>query len=170
MGFVVPDHLIRLVMNRTAFFSLAFTGLLLLATGCASTSSTEPGASGTADGEETSSRRTSALQVKNATVFIDGDQKGVTPATLQVRRGFGEMQVSLRIAGNVVRTFEVEPVYTSNSGSMRYGYWANQFGSTTSFDVQTLPKMDDDVYAIPYFDRPITIEDREYALTLIVQN
>ena len=144
-------------MRRPLLFAL-LAGMLL-AVGCASTT---PSTS-TQEGEE---KKEEAPPARRADVLVEGDYRTTTPGTIQVRRGFGERYVSLRVNGEIVRTFDFERVYTANRADVTYF----NLGTSRSFDVRNLPTKNDTLYAVPYYNHPIEVVDNEFGLTLIISN
>ena len=145
---------------RTLCFALM---LLLFAAGC---STTQP-----ATQEAAGERAAQPFSAKSVYVYVDDDQKGVTPATIRIRRSFGAYEVTLRSATEVLRTFEIEQVSTADKTALDYSFWGDDSGATRTFDALNLKsKKDDDKYIIPYYSYPIRIEDRDYNLTLLVQD
>lgn len=108
--------------------------------------------------------------IKSARVFVDGKEKAVTPATINIRRSFGEMDVSLVSGGKTVRRFELERTYTSEAGELEYSYFGDESGPVTQFDVSALSRTRKGAFIIPNMGQPIQIDDREYGLTLLVVN
>lgn len=150
---------------RLPQFIALFAGLLLLAGCSVSEKAVSPAPPATAQRADTT-----AFVQKSARVFIEGREKATTPATLQVRRGFGEVEVVLVAGGNDVRTFEVERVYTSDASSLNFSFWGESSASGKEYDVQNLPTRKNGTVIIPYSPNPIVVEDREYGLTLLVTN
>lgn len=103
---------------------------------------------------------------RHADVLVEGDYRSTTPGTIRIRRGFGERHIALYENGKPVRTYLLEPVYTSNRSDIAF-FNPNPTGP---IDVQDLPTANDTLYTIPYFSQPIEIVDREFDLTLIVAN
>ncbi|MGI9174219.1 MAG: hypothetical protein ACR2GR_02715 [Rhodothermales bacterium] len=144
-------------MRRPLLYAL-MAGMLLTA-GCASTT---PSTST----QEEEAKKEEAPPARRADVLIEGDYRTTTPGTIQVRRGFGERYVALRVNGEVIRTFDVEQIYTSNRAEVTYF----DLGTSLTFDVRNLPTKNDTLYAIPYYNHPIEVVDNEFGLTLIVSN
>lgn len=140
---------------------LALATVLLLVAGCASIPS-----------------RTSAEEdvpdSTRASIYVDGDERGVTPATLRIRRhfdgtrSFGATIITLRQGQDVVRTFEVEHLYNPNSAELHYRAGEPRL-SLRTYRVDELPTQDS-IYVIPYFSRSIVVEDPRYRLELIVED
>ena len=145
-------------MRRPLLFAL-LAGMLLAA-GCASTTPAPPTA------EEEEAQEETPPPARRADVLVEGDYRTTTPGTIQVRRGFGERYVSLRVNGEIVRTFDFERVYTANRADVTYF----NLGTSRSFDVRNLPTKNDTLYAVPYYNHPIEVVDNEFGLTLIISN
>ena len=150
---------------KRVFLPSAFLALvLLLVTGCSGTSTSRPAF--TAVDQDTSFAMISGIRV-----FVGDDEKGLTPGTFQVRRGFGEHLVTLRRGREVVRMFEVEPVYTSNAADLAFGFDRDTSGDMLRYDLSQLNVKNDGTYIIPHLGgQPLAIEDRKYGLTLVVRN
>ena len=130
---------------------------LLFAVGCASTA---PHSTDTKETGPDSAR---------ASIYVNGDRKGLTPASLRIKRSFGETKITLRQGEQTVRRFKTERVPTSNSAELLYRSGAPRIGRR-SYRVDELPTQDDSTYVIPYFRRPIVVEDPRYKLDLVVEN
>lgn len=145
-------------MKRAPFFPVF--AMLMLWLGCGgSRESTSPEVAAPANPVH-------AVTVTPAQVFVDGEDRGLTPKTLRVRRGFGESVISLHVGKNLVRTFELERARTSNRSELDL---TPATGSRSSFDLTDLNTTRNGVYLIPYFPGPVEVEDRQYGLTLIVE-
>ena len=115
-------------------------------------------------------RDSTLADVQSAQVFVDGRERGLTPGTLYVRRGFGEENVTLRRNGEVVRSFYVERVYTANSSDLSFSASQSGAGRVRHFDVYELNVTEAGSVIIPYLDGgPLEVTDRKYGLTLMVQ-
>ncbi len=152
----------------TRIFPLLATFVLLLFLGgCASTSQEAQEPAVTKNG---AAKSKAPVLSKTARIFIDGDEKGTTPATVTVRRGFGESRVVLRQGLTLVRAFELERVYTSNGADLVYSFSGDNSSGETIYDLQELSQHKDGTYIIPFLGNSILIEDREFGLTLRIQN
>lgn len=103
-------------------------------------------------------------------VLVDGTDRGTIPQTLRIRRSFGTEKVSLWQAGEEIRIYEIEISNTSAGEQLMQGFWSSPSADGASYDVQTLPKGNENTYRIPYSDGPMRIEDHEYGVTLLVSN
>ena len=101
-------------------------------------------------------------------VLIDGQDKGVLPATVRVRRSFGTRMVSLYQGGKEIRTFELTKNYTVEDIQLAYSFFGRPQTGEMVYDVSVLPKDSENEYFIPFSRYPIRIEDREYDLVLLV--
>lgn len=138
--------------------------VLLLGTGCAQTGPTRPAFTSLQED-------TSVVAVQGVRVFVGDDEKGLTPGTFQVRRSFGERMITLRKGREVVRVYEVEPVYTSNAADLAFGFDGDASGDVLRYDLTQLNVKKDGTFIIPHLGgRPLAIEDRQYGLTLEVRN
>lgn len=135
--------------------------VVLIVAGCATTSG----------GEEKASAREPA-EIRRAYVFVDGEAKAVTPATVVVRRGFGARLITLQVGQETERIFELETSYNSTTADLAYSYWpdASPTNDATTLDVGVLSTKNDTLFYVPYSSSPIEVEDRKYGLTLIVRN
>lgn len=108
--------------------------------------------------------------VRQARVFLDGKDKGLTPRVLRVDRRFNYSEILLRIGKERVRFFEIEQTRSSNSNELLYSFNAtNTDGYYTEINVEDLPKRRDNYYYIPFRADPLLITDRQYGLQIIVQ-
>lgn len=110
------------------------------------------------------------LMDNQAYVFVDGRYKTVTPAEVTLRRSFSEALVTLRVGKRTVRTFEVERYNTSNRSTLDYSFSGSTQSGYLTFDLGELPVVKDTIHIVPYYTRPIQVQDRRYGLTLIVRN
>ncbi|HET6567286.1 MAG TPA: hypothetical protein VFG50_04920 [Rhodothermales bacterium] len=142
--------------------SLLTVSMLVLWIGCAGSNKAT---------DETAKAKASdaAVQVTSAEVYVEGKYRATTPTTLRLRRGFGEAEVTLKRGNNVVRQFAVLRVNSSNGTDLVFGYQGRSQNGMPTFDLTSLSQQKDGTYVIPYFAQPILIEDREYGLSLIVE-
>lgn len=108
-----------------------------------------------------------------AYIFVEGRDKGMTPATITVRRDLGDQDVALRLRnpqGKLydVRRYEIEIVNSSNRGMLDYRATPNDTNNIKGINTEDLPRRNNGTYVVPYYNYPVRIEDREYNLTLIV--
>lgn len=104
-----------------------------------------------------------------AWIYIDGREKGVTPTTIQVRRGFGETTVALVAREETQRVYEVERVYTSSRSELDYTFGTSSIeGGVRTIDAEDLERDKKGRYLVPYYETPIAIEDRYFSLTILV--
>ena len=135
--------------------------LLLPAAGCTTTA------------PEAEARTAAPREIKSAFLYVDGRQRGVTPAEVRVRRNLGRNEVTLRVGPKLrtVRRYEFE--YTPGSGRVMLDY---TFGQASEGGIQRIYASDlpsrkkGRIVTIPYYDRPILIVDREYQLSLYVED
>jgi len=143
-------------MKRVPF--LLSSALCLLWLGCSASREATPATAQANTG--------AAITVMSAQVFVDGEDRGFTPKTVQVRRGFGESVISLHVGQHIVRTFELERAHTSNRSELDL---TPRTGRRSTFDITDLNTTRNGVYLIPYFSGPVEIEDRQYGLTLVIE-
>ncbi len=148
-------------MKRSLVLPLFSVFVILLLAGCAQTNETK---GPTRPAFLVVEADTSVVPPKVAQVYVEGKRKNVTPALVRVRRGFGERVITLRQNDEVVRTYEVEITNSSSANDLRYSVDRNG-----TIDVMELNVTRDSTFIIPYFPNGIAIEDREYGLTLVVQ-
>ncbi len=141
--------------------------LLVLVTlaGCAAGRGVNEGTGAAAVGAE----QDGAVHSNQVYVLVDGRERGALPTTVRVRRGMGARVVSLWRAGEEFRTYELQTVHTADGLSMTYSFFGESDAASTVYDVSTLPTDGDDTFIVPYSPQRLTIEDREYGLTLIVE-
>ena len=101
---------------------------------------------------------------------MDGEDRGTTPRTLQIRRAFGESTVSIRVGNEVVRRYEFERASSSNQSDLVYSFRGDNNDGMQTYDLTDLSQRGNRVYVVPYFEHPIRVEDRQYGLTLEVSN
>ncbi|ARA93222.1 MAG: hypothetical protein D6685_00205 [Bacteroidetes bacterium] len=105
----------------------------------------------------------------SAWIYVDGREKGVTPNTIQVRRGFGETTVALVAWDETQRVYEIERYYTSNRSELDYSFGTTSIdGRVLTIDSETLERDKKGRYLVPYYASPIAIEDRHFNLTILV--
>lgn len=101
-------------------------------------------------------------------VLVDGDDIGMAPMTVRVRRSFGTREVTLWQAGDEIRTYEIEMVHTSEGLQTQQGFWSTPSTDGATYDVRNLPTAGETTFLVPYSDYPIKIEDQAYGITLLV--
>lgn len=148
---------------RCAWLLPLALALLLPAAGCTTTASAPDAETPTA----------APRQIQSAFLFVDGRQRGVTPAEVRVRRNLGRNEVTLRVGPKLrtVRRYEFE--YTSGSSRVMLDYTFGQAseGGIQRFYASELPsRKKGRVVTIPYYNRPILIVDREYQLSIYVED
>lgn len=112
------------------------------------------------------------FQPRSAYLFVNGEQKGVTPSTVTVRRGLGAAEVSLRVGPKlrVVRRYEFEYAPSSSRTMHDYTFGQTTEGGMLRLYASELPtRRNGRIVTIPFFARPILIVDRLYQLDLIVE-
>ncbi len=146
-------------MRRAALLPLTLAAGLLLVAGCTTTAGVTVIPAQPSD---------ASFQTRNAFIFVDGKQRGMTPATVRIRRSFGATEVSLRTGPEftILRKFEIEWSTTSNRRMVQFTF-GNEDGI---YDLTDLPTMKDGTYVIPYFSHRVQVEDREFSLVLIVED
>ncbi len=150
-------------MRRAPFFLLV-AGALLLTAGCATKKEAADGGATTT----AAAKKKKAQPAQNgATVYIDGRRRAAAPATVRVRRSYGESEVAIHVKGKEVRHYELERARTASSTQLDMGFGNDDADGGKRYDVSQLPKRKE-VYLIPYSPGPVTIEDRDYAVTLVV--
>ncbi len=151
-------------VNRAAL--PVVTLLVLLLSGCSSSSrSTESeGAEG-----NTVVLADQMLEIRQARIFLDGTDKGLTPKTIRIDRRFGYSEILLRIGKERVRLFEIEQTNSSNSAELAYSFRGNTDGYYTTLYVEELPQKNDEHIYIPFRRDPLLITDRQYGLQIIVR-
>jgi len=106
----------------------------------------------------------------SANVFVDGRYKGTTPATIRVRRDEQFRVVTLHDANGItLRRYELENVLTSSGNELAYSFNGTDNAGIRSYDSGELP-VNDSSLVVPFFSNPVQVEDRDFRLTLIVQN
>ncbi len=139
--------------------------LILLSVGCSSSKATQ-------DGEEGSLVRVQEdlPPVRQARVFLDGRDKGLTPTVLRIDRRFSYGEILLRIGDERVRIYEIEQIRSSNSSELLYSFNAERTdGFYTELNTEDLPKKDSSYVYIPVRPEPLLITDRQYGLQIIVR-
>jgi hypothetical protein len=109
------------------------------------------------------------LEIRQARIFLDGRDKGLTPKTIRIDRRFGYSEILLRIGKDRVRMFEIEQTTSSNSSELAYTFRGSTDGYYTTLYVEELPQKSDEHIYIPFRRDPLLITDRQYGLQIIVQ-
>lgn len=143
-----------------------FAAVLHLTTGCAGNARTAA-PDGTIADAGVAADGTPHTRVVH--VLVDGRDKGMLPATIRVRRGLGARMVSLWQAGKEIRTYELQTVQTSDGLSLAYSFFGEQTPTSTVYDVMSLPTAGENNFIIPFSPYRLTIEDRVFQLTLIIE-
>lgn len=107
--------------------------------------------------------------VRQARVFLDGKDRGLTPRVLRVDRRFNYSEILLRIGKERVRLFEIEQTRTSNASETIFGFSTTSDGYYTEIFAEDLPKKNDKYFYIPFRNDPLLITDRQYGLQIIVE-
>lgn len=140
-------------------------GAFLVLTGCRSSSEIAEG------GESSDAASDSTMVYTRAIhVLVDGNDVGVIPRTVRVRRSFGTQEVSLWQAGEEIRTYEIEMVYTADGIQTQQGFWSTSSAQGETYDVRNLPTSDDSTFQVPFSEYPIRVEDQTYGVTLLVSD
>lgn len=111
------------------------------------------------------------ITAKNATIYVEGRHRGVTPATLSVFRNRGEYEIKLVKDGEVVRRYELSA--GGDGGPERHllnmDLQRDQSGlGFRTFDLDDFESFNDTLYVVPYISETISIDDEEYGLILVV--
>ena len=154
---------------KTPHPSTYLLAILILIASCSTSKSTSE-----EQGEEGSLVRTSAEAppVRQARIFLDGKDKGLTPSVLRIDRRFNYSEVLLRIGKERVRIFEIEQTATSNASEINFSFSAEgNDGFYTQMYVEDLPKHNrrEEYFYIPMLSRPLLITDRQYGLEIMIQ-
>lgn len=114
--------------------------------------------------------KTPSATVQSANIFIEGKYRTVTPAIIRVFREGRAKQVALRDgSGNRVRLYELEFSPASHAASeIAYSFRTNNTAGVAQFDVQNLPKTDSS-FVVPFFNRVVQIDDRDFGLTMLIE-
>lgn len=152
----------QLKANRATVLHLL---ILFVLSGCASSSATND-----AEGTEgaTVVMADDLMEIRQARIFIDGSDKGLTPKAIRIDRRFGYSEILLRIGKDRVRLFEIEQTSSSNSSALAYSFKGSTDGFYTTFFVEELPQKSDEHIYIPFRRDPLLITDRQYGLQIIV--
>lgn len=153
----------RCQANRALVLPLLL--LFILLSGCASSSG-----SSESEGSEgaTVVLEEAQLEIRQARIFIDGLDKGLTPKAIRIDRRFGYSEILLRIGKDRVRLFEIEQTTSSNSSALAYSFKGSTDGFYTTFFVEELPQKSEEHIYIPFRRDPLLITDRQYGLQIIV--
>ena len=111
-----------------------------------------------------------AFVPQRAWVFVEGVQKGTTPATLRIRRSFEVTHFSLHVGPEFeeVRRYEIERSDTYNRTMLDYTFSGTSDGGVRTFNHTELGQDRRGRFIIPYFEYPVQIVDHEYDLVVIV--
>ena len=108
-------------------------------------------------------------QVRQARIFLDGVDRGLTPKVIRVDRRFGYSEILLRIGKERVRIFEIEQTSSSsNASELIYSFNGRSDGFYTQFYAQDLPKKNEKHIYIPFRPDPLHIVDRQYGIEILV--
>ena len=113
-----------------------------------------------------------SVPVKNAAIVVEGNHRGVTPATINIFRNRGEYNVQLMQGNKVVRQFEIG-IGGEQRGPERHILDMDLERDQSTFGLRTFGLDDfetpnDTLYVIPYIAQPIAVDDKEYGLTLVI--
>ena len=147
-------------MRKISFVALA-TLFVLTAIGCASSKTNKDAA-----------EREGLADVESVRVFVEGRERGTTPMTLNIIRVRGEYEVELLQGRTLVRKFEIGHGGDQRSPERHAMYMdlaRDQSGmGFRTFGLDDLETANDTLYMIPYLAQGITIEDRQYGLTMVI--
>ncbi len=152
-------------MNSALTYICSLFLAVLCVTGCASSrDAADEGAEGArvilAD---------QTTEIRQARIFLDGVDKGLTPKVVRVDRRFGYSEILLRIGKERVRLYELEQTgSSSNASELIYSFRGNTDGYYTQFYTDELPKKNDQHVFIPYRSDPLHITDRQYGIEILV--
>lgn len=149
--------------------ALTYLSSLLLAvlciSGCASSKdATEEGTEGSkvvlAD---------QVTEIRQARIFLDGIDKGLTPRVVRVDRRFGYSEILLRIGKERVRLYEIEQTSSSsNASELIYSFKGTSDGLYTQFYTDDLPQKNEKHVYIPFRSDPLYITDRQYGIEILI--
>ena len=108
------------------------------------------------------------LEVQVARIFVNDVDRGTTPQTVRIFRGRHELDIALKQGRKTVRIFRLEETYSPNAGEVDFSFRGIESNGTLRFTVEELPTQDDFNYVVPFYQQPVTIEDNQYGLTLII--
>lgn len=151
----------RLHVRTSRLFPLVLLLALVGVAGCASSKK--------ADAPEAGVTQRPELYGRQVYVLVDGKQRGSVPGTVRVRRGMGARMVSLWQAGAEIRTYELQTVATADGSQLSNSFFGEEDATSTVYDVAHLPTArGENNFIVPYSRHRITVEDRTYGLTIIV--
>ena len=152
-------------MNTALNYSCCLLLALFCLTGCASSrDSSEEGTEGA-----TVVLADQLTEVRQARIFLDGIDKGLTPRVVRVDRRFGYSEILLRIGKDRVRLFEIEQTSSSsNASELMYSFRGTTDGLYIKYDVDELPKKNEKHVYIPFRPEPMFITDREYGIEILI--
>jgi hypothetical protein len=145
-------------MNAPASILVAFTLFSVSLGACQST---------TMFGDDRAEER-GIVMAEPARILVNGKDRGTTPQTVRISRGRHELDVVLRQGRRNVRAFKVEETYSPNAAEIDFSFLGREENGTLRLTVEELPTKDDFTYVIPFYQNPLTIEDNQYGLTLLV--
>ena len=147
----------------TYIFSLFF--VVLSVSGCASSKdAADEGSEGA-----TVVLADQTTEIRQARIFLDGIDKGLTPKVIRVDRRFGYSEILLRIGKDRVRLYEIEQTASSsNASELIYSFKGNTDGYYTQFYTDELPKKNEKHVFIPFRPDPLHITDRQFGIEILV--
>lgn len=108
-------------------------------------------------------------EIRQARIFLDGMDKGLTPKVIRVDRRFGYSEILLRIGKERVRLYEIEQTASSsNASELIYSFKGTTDGLYTQFYTEDLPKKNDQYVYIPVRPDPLHITDRQFGIEILV--
>ena len=158
------------IMNRLLVLLTVVFMIIFFSAGCAATA--PPVEPEVQSGDQSETASTDSIQVRRGTihVLVDGNDRGVLPKMVQIRRSFGDKFVSLYQGEEEFRIYELETSVTPGGQRVLNGFWSDNRPEGIVYDIRHLDKKNDDYYYIPYTEYPIIIEDNLYNLTIRIMN
>ena len=140
--------------------------MVMLGWGCVTT---HPGVHVTSGAPEDTAS-SGPFQGKRAWIFVEGLQRGSTPATVRIRRDYEVTNVSLHTGKNFdeVRRYELERSVTSNRIMQDYTFQGAYDGGTLTFNSTELARDNKGRFIVPFYQVPVQVVDHEYDLVLLV--
>ncbi len=103
-------------------------------------------------------------------VYINDEFRGTTPGTIRIYRARKEFAISLKQGRRTVRSFRIEDAYNKET----VDFVREAIRSNTKTDlylaVKDLPTRDKMNFVVPFFEKPLTVEDNQYGLTIVIKD
>jgi len=116
------------------------------------------------------SEQLAKLTDNQAEIYVGKSYRGLTPREIRVRREFGETTVTLSRGKKVLRVLDIEWSSRRSGSYLPYLFGVDTEGDALVYNIEDLEQSNDSTYVIPNLGVPIKVRDRQYGLTVWVED